>query len=178
MKNVVFTFGRMNPPHAGHQRLVTKMVETAKSLNADHVLYLSQTQNNTTDPLDWNLKRRICESAFRGINISNDTTLKTPYMALESLCRQYNHITLVVGSDRIDQFKTMPAYAEKWGSDFDIVSAGERIAESEGIEGITASKQRYYAVNGMKRKFMEGLPSTLSESIGELMYRKIRFALK
>jgi hypothetical protein len=175
MNSIVFTFGRMNPPTKGHQLLVSKVVETAKTINADHIVYLSQTQNKKTDPLEWNFKRR----AFRGINISKDITIKNPYIALESLAKSYDTIRLVVGSDQAGEFtKRFTPYADKWGIDFDVVSAGQRIVESEGVEGMSASKLRRYAAEGNKKQFFLGLPDSLNEGIRQLVYSNVRKGMK
>ena len=37
----VFTFGRMNPPTVGHQKLVDKVTAVARQANADAYVYLS-----------------------------------------------------------------------------------------------------------------------------------------
>lgn len=176
---MVFTFGRMNPPTKGHELLVSKVVETAKSISGDHVVYLSQTHKSPTDPLDWNFKRRVCENAFRGVNISQDTTIRNPYIALESLAKEYDNVVMVVGSDQADEFtKRFTQYADKWGIQFNVISAGQRIVESEGVAGMSATKLRQYAAENNKEKFLLGLPTSLSESIKELVYSKVRKGMK
>lgn len=179
MNSVVFTFGRMNPPTKGHERLITKVVETAKSIGGDHVVYLSQTHKAPTDPLDWFFKRRVCESAFRGINISSDITIRNPYIALESLAKEYDNIVMVVGSDQAEEFtKRFTPYADAWGTKFEVISAGQRIVESEGVEGMSATKLRQYAAEGNKEKFLLGLPESLKEGIKNLVYTNVRKGLK
>lgn len=44
-ENVVLSFGRMNPPTIGHQKLMRKIVEVAKRNNAIPMLFLSHTQD-------------------------------------------------------------------------------------------------------------------------------------
>lgn len=179
MKSVVFTFGRFNPPTTGHFKLVSKVVETAKQKNADHMVYLSQTHKAPTDPLEWFFKRRVCESAFRGVNISSDTTIRNPYIALESLAKEYDNVVMVVGSDQAEEFtKRFTRYADDWGITFQVVSAGERLVESDGVEGISATKLRQYAAEGDKEKFYLGLPEALSENIKKLVYTNVRKGLK
>jgi nicotinic acid mononucleotide adenylyltransferase len=179
MKSIVYAFGRMNPPTSGHQRLVSKVVETAKAIGGDHIVYLSQTQKAPTDPLNWGFKRRVCESAFRGVNISQNTAIKNPYIALESLSKEYDNIVMVAGSDQAEEFtKRFTPYADKWGINFSVVSAGQRIVESEGVEGMSASKLRQYAAENKKEKFFLGLPESLSESIKKLIYTNVRKGLK
>jgi hypothetical protein len=179
MSNIVFTFGRMNPPTKGHERLVTKVVETARSLTADHIVFISQTINPKTDPLDWNFKLRVCESAFRGVNISKDSTIRSPYLAVERLSETYNNVTMVVGSDQVNEFrKGFANLAERLGIEFFVISAGNRIDESDGIEGISASKMRQYARANNKEAFFNGLPGALNENIKELVYKNTQKGLK
>lgn len=174
MNTIVFAFARMSPPTTGHQRLITTLVETAKIYQADHVVYISQTHDTKTNPLDWNFKRRVCESAFRGVNISNDKSIKNPYLALEHLSENYNKIILVAGSDRLESYNSFAEYANDWNIEFEMISAGDRIVESNGVEGMSASKMRQYALEKNKEKFFEGLPTTLNKNVKELVYQNTR----
>lgn len=179
MKTVVFTFGRMNPPTIGHSRVITKIVETAKSLNADHIVFLSQTHNAPNNPLSWDFKRRVCEAAFKGVNISKDTSITNPFIALESLAQKYEKVVMVVGSDQLTEFKNNFApYAKKWDTIFEVKSAGKRLDEAEGVEGISATKMRQYALENNYAKFKEGLPSTLNEGICKLVFSNTRKGIK
>src|ERR1700679_9997 len=140
-KTIVFTFGRFSPPTIGHQKLVQCVVQEAKMHRADHVVYISQTQDSKNNPLTWDFKRRVCESAFKGVNISRDIDIRSPFVALNSFIGLYENVILVVGQDQIEEFRErMTSYAEAKGFDFSIVSAGNRIDEAEGIEGISATK--------------------------------------
>lgn len=179
MSTVVFTFGRMNPPTRGHELLVSKVVETARHFSADHVVYLSQTQRPTTDPLDWNLKRRICETAFRGVNISKDITIRNPFIAFERLKDVYSDVKMVVGSDQKEEFyERFSPYAEHWDVGFEVISAGQRIVESEDVAGISATKMRQYAKENNKEAFYNGLPSTLTERMKRMVFASTRQGIR
>lgn len=169
----------MNPPTIGHKKLVSKVVETAKQIGGDHIVYLSHTQKAPTDPLDWKFKRRVCEAAFPGVNISHDTKIRTPFQALESFKESYDKIILVVGGDRVNEFtERMAPYPKQWGLDFEIVCAGERIDESDGVEGISASKMRQFALENKRNEFYKGLPGRLNSGIKKLVFENTRKALK
>ena len=180
MKNsIVFTFGRINPPTIGHEKLIKKVVETARKLDADHVVYLSFSQNNKTDPLDWSFKRRVCESAFRGVNISDNSDIRNPFIALEYLKEHYKKIVMIAGSDQASEYtKRFTGYAQDWGVDFTVISAGERLVESVGVDGMSATKMRQYALENNKKAFFAGLPSALSESVKNLVFTNTKKALK
>ena len=64
MKKVVFTFGRINPPTIGHQKLVSKVESVAKTARADSRVYLSHTQTNKKDPLPYSEKLKLARKAF------------------------------------------------------------------------------------------------------------------
>lgn len=169
----------MNPPTIGHARVVDKVLETSRNLMADHMIFLSQSYNNKTDPLDWKFKRRVCEAAFPGVNISKDTEIKNPFYALKSFEGLYERAILVVGSDQLREFKErMGPYAKEYGIKFSVVSAGKRIDESNEVEGMSSTKMRYYAKNNMKEEFYTGLPETLNESIKELVFKNTKKGLK
>lgn len=179
MRSMIFAFARMNPPTTGHELLVSKVIETAKSINGDHIIYLSQTWRAPTDPLEWNFKRRVCEAAFRGVNISCDTSIRNPYIALESLAKDYNNLIMVAGSDRIDEYiKRFTPYTKLWEINFSVVSAGQRIIETEDTNGISATKLRQYAMENNREKFYNGLPSTLKENIKRVIFANVRKGLK
>lgn len=179
MKTIVFTFGRFNPPTRGHERLVSTVVETAKKVGGDHIVYLSQTQNGSTDPLDWNFKRRVCETAFKGVNISKDTAIRNPYLALEHLKESYDRVVLVAGSDQVKEYTDrFGDYAKQWGIRYEVVSAGQRIVEAEGVEGISATKLRQFARDNNVEQFLAGLPTLLNEQIKKMVLKNTQKGLK
>ena len=173
---VVFTFGRFNPPTIGHQKLVSKVVEVASSQNADHVVYLSQTQKPGKDPLSWNDKLGLFKKMFPSVNVSTDAAIKNPYIALETLGKKYDNIIMVVGSDRVERFKgDMQKYLAEWGiKNFDVVSAGERDPDADGAEGMSASKARQLATDGNFAAFAQALPSSINNATKKVVYNKIR----
>jgi len=171
-KTIVFTFGRFSPPTIGHQKLMTKVVETAKSRRAHHAVYLSQSYDPVRNPLEWGFKLRDCEAAFKGVNISHDTDIRSPFIALNSFIGVYENAVLVVGQDQVSEFEDrMLEYAGLNGINLEVISAGNRIDEAEGVEGISATKMRQYAAEGKKALFLENLPTTLNANIKNLVYR-------
>lgn len=174
-KRVCFSFSRMQPPTIGHGVLVDSLLGEAEKQGADSLLFLSQTCDKKRNPLSWEQKRGIASECFEGISISEETSVKTPYQALEHLLENYEHVTLVVGSDRVDEFAKMHDYAKEWGAkSFQIISAGERDSLSEGAEGASGTKARDFALDGNYDAFRAILPTCLSEDKAELIYKTIR----
>lgn len=179
MRSVVFTFGRMNPPTVGHEMVVSKVLEAANRLDADHCVYLSFSHDNKSNPLEWNFKHRVCESAFPGVNISDDVSIKTPFAALESLAINYDNIVMVAGGDQSSEYvNRFASYATAWGVSFSVINAGERINESAGVEGISATKMREYASENKKEEFYAALPSKLNAGIRRLVFENTKRGLK
>ena len=79
----------------------------ARNMDAEHVVFLSQTQKKGKDPLDWHDKRALFQKMFPDATVSSDASAKTPFMALEALGKKYNNVVMVVGSDRVAEFEKL-----------------------------------------------------------------------
>lgn len=169
----------MNPPTVGHEKLIQKVIQVAKTNNADHVIYLSQTSKPPKDPLEWNYKKKLANAMFPGVNISDDASIRTPFQALEELGKRYNNVIMVVGDDRVEAFtKQMARYTEGWGiENFQVVSAGARDPDADGVEGMSASKARQFAAEGDFDNFALTMPNTLSDNIKKDVFQKLRTTL-
>lgn len=179
MKKIVFTFGRMNPPTIGHEKLADKIKEVAKRENADSRIYLSHTQNNKKDPLPYSDKIRFAKKAF---GIAHKSNAKQIFQILPELEKDgYTEIIMVVGSDRAVEFKnTLNKYNGK-EYNFDkirIVSAGQRDPDAEGVEGMSGTKLRGLAMSGDEKTFKSGLASKLSDADKTKIYNMLRKNLK
>lgn len=177
---VVFTFGRLNPPTIGHQVLVDQVVKVARKLNADHYIFLSQTHKPPKDPLPFETKAAIFKAAFPKANLwtGGEKDVKTPYDALSYLSENYDRVVLVVGSDRVDNFRGMEKYALEFGAkSFEVVSAGERDPDAEGAVGMSASKARALVMAGDYNGFAKSLPPSVNDSLKKKTYQTLRSAL-
>ncbi len=102
---------------------------------------------------------------------------------LGELNGKYDSIILVAGGDRIEDFdRLLNAYngvPTKTGEilyqfDFiDVVSAGERDPEAEGIEGMSASKLRAFAQANEFDNFAQGIP-TDDKELAHKLFTDIR----
>ncbi|NDG32971.1 hypothetical protein EB118_23250, partial [bacterium] len=59
----------------------------------------------------------------------------------------------------------------------EVVSSGERDPDSEGTEGMSASKMRKHAKEGNFNEFKKGIPSHVSDSHAKEMYGDVRKGL-
>ena len=159
----VFAFGRFNPPTIGHQKLIDKVVSMTQQVNGKGFLFLSQKQNNKTDPLTFKEKQDYLKMFYPDIEVG-DAGVKTIIQALQKIQSQgRTRIVMVAGSDRVNEFqKLLNQYngkPDKQGNqlykfDFiDVVSAGERDPDQEGAAGASASKARELANKGQEHEF-------------------------
>ena len=162
--HVAWCFGRANPPTRGHQKLIEKLAQSAGP-GGDYYIFLSQSQDNKKNPLDWETKvgfvKRIMPKYAS--HIVEDTSLKTPLLAADWLYNQgYRSMTFVCGSDRVESMSAMlegwnsPTIREKYHRDpveLQVVSAGERDPDAEGVEGISGTKAREDVQNGDQEAF-------------------------
>jgi hypothetical protein len=115
-------------------------------------------------------------------SIINDKGVKT---ALDVLVKLYadgfTQVSMVVGSDRVNEFD---ALANKYnGVDarhgfynfeggVNIISAGERDPDSEGVSGMSASKMRAAAEGNDFELFKKGLPTSFKD--GQKLFNAVR----
>lgn len=177
MKTLVFSWGRLNPPTIGHKKLVDKVLSVAKAKKADHVVLLTRTQKAPKDPLSPEDKLMFAEKMFPSANVNIATReLSTIFAWLKHWNGQYDKLVLICGSDRVPEFeKLLQSYN---GKDYtykaiEIISAGERDPDSEGVTGMSASKLRGYAQAGDYKNFRKGLPSTFRESDAKELYEAV-----
>jgi hypothetical protein len=181
-KEVVFTFGRFNPPTVGHEKLIAKVASVAKGNN--YRVYASQSSDPKKNPLDYATKIKVMRKMFpkHGRNIILDKNVKNALEVLVQLYDQgFTKVTMVVGSDRVNEFTalTNKYNGQKLRHGFynfedgvNVVSAGERDPDAEGVEGMSASKMRAAAADNDFTSFSKGLPTSFKG--GKDLFNSIR----
>ena len=178
-KTVVVGWGRMNPITVGHEKLVNKIKAVAKQKKATPKVFLSHSQDKKKNPLEYKDKVQFAKMAF-GRNLIVDSKANTIIKVMEELEKEYDNLVLVVGQDRVEEFKKL---LNKYNGDvynfdsIEIVSAGDRDPDAEGVEGMSASKMRALAVSGKAEEFIKGLPKKL-QSRGRHVYDMVRAGMK
>ena len=173
--NVVFTFGRFNPPTTGHEKLIQKVKSVAGS--QPFRVYPSFSQNQKKDPLPHALKIAYMRKMFSRFakNIVADKNSRTAIdIAVKLYDEGFKNLTMVVGSDRVKEFqRLLTTYNGVGGKrhgyykfdSINVVSAGERDPDAEGVEGMAAS-------DGDFESFQQGLPSGFKDA--KKLYLDIR----
>lgn len=178
-KTVVFTFGRMNPPTIGHEKLANKVKAVAKKYGGEPRIYMSHSQDAKSNPLDYNLKTKVAQQAFGIVKKSKAKQIIQISKELEK--EGVKHMVVVVGSDRYTEFKTLlnKYNGKEYKFDkIDIESAGQRDPDAEGVEGMSGTKLRALAKDGDMKTFMKGLASKMSNANKKKVYDTLRSVMK
>tara|TARA_B100000214_G_scaffold354344_1_gene311161 strand:- start:66 stop:1049 length:984 start_codon:yes stop_codon:yes gene_type:complete len=182
-KTVYFTFGRMNPPTIGHEKLMTKLSE--KSGKNPYRVYLSHSQDAKKNPLSFNEKVKYSRKMFpkHARQIMSDMKVKTVFDAATKLYNEgFKKVAMVVGSDRINEFNALlNKYNGKKGrhgfynfENINVISAGERDPDADGAKGMSASKMRQAVMEKDFTSFSQGLPRSVSNSEAKKLYNSVR----
>ena len=176
MKKATITFGRMNPPTVGHEKLVNKVIAVARTKRSEPRVYLSHTQNPKKDPLKYSQKIKNARAAFG--NVVKQSNIKNIVGIMQSLEKEgIEEVTMVVGSDRVSNFRT---FLNKYnGKDYNfkkitVVSAGTRDPDDAGVAGMSGTKMRQLAATGKEKEFADGAPSGLSVAQKKTLYKDVR----
>ncbi len=187
-KHGVLAFGRMNPPTAGHVKVAEKVMDIAKRNKANHKIVVSHTQDAKKNPLSADQKvkhavRMFPEGAHVVAGTKEHPTIL--HQASEMSKAGIKHLHVVAGSDRQKEFQTMldkyngveGAHGKYDFKSITVHSSGERDPDSEGVEGMSASKMRSLASAGNKKEFHSGLPEKMDKKHKDELYNDVRTAM-
>ena len=176
-------FGRFNPPTIGHEKLINTIAQTAGK-GGQYRIYPSRSQDAKKNPLDPSDKVGYMRQMFpdHANSIIDDENTRTIFDVLKAAHgKGYSSVNIVVGSDRVKEFENL---ANKYNGqlyDFkkiNIVSAGERDADAEGVEGMSASKLRKAALEGDYDTFRSGISKNLNDKTAQQLYNTLRKNMK
>ena len=178
---IVITFGRFNPPHVGHEKLINRVADEAHSTGADYMIYPSHSNDPKKNPLDFGTKLNAMQHMFpsHASNIANDPQNgRNIFDVLKNLHAQgYDNVKVVVGDDRVKEFTNMTSKYNGKTYNFgklDVVSAGERDPDSDDVEGMSASKMRKAAMENDYDAFKKGLPKDMAAKEAKAIYMQLR----
>ena len=182
-KTAYFTFGRMNPPTIGHEKLLDQLSKQAGK--NDYFVFVSQTQDKKKNPLDYNSKVKNIRKMFprHARRVMINKKVRTAFDAMQFLFdKGYKNVVMVVGSDRVTEFQTLlnkynGKKAQHGFYNFNSIvvsSAGERDPDAEGATGMSASKMRAAASENDFQSFSQGLPTKLGNKESKKLFQDVR----
>jgi len=176
-------FGRFNPPHLGHLQLMDTAALSAEAEGSDYMIVPSRSQDPKKNPLDPDTKVSIMRSMFpqHSERISNDTSTRTIFDVLKKAHNDgYANVRIVGGADRVKEFNKLAndyngnLYAF---DNIEVVSAGDRDPDSDGVEGLSASRMRLAAAEGDFKTFRLGMPPEMRPKDARAVFDTVRAAM-
>lgn len=184
IKHAVFTFGRMNPPTVGHEKLINATIaHKADSPTTDHFVFISHSHDSHKNPLSVEDRIKPITKAAKGAKVFSSSSEMPSIIEIAKHLNNnlhYNRITMVAGDDRVDHYKKLLNRYNGSEYHFDhihVVSAGKRDPNAKGVEGMSGTKMRQAAIAGKKDLFKSGIMSTASDRDKEAIYKKVRGAM-
>jgi len=180
----VMTFGRMNPPTTGHLKLIHKVKEVADKNNAGHTVVVSHSQDSKKNPLSGESKVKHLKRYSPGTNFKSSSKEHPSifHHAAELHKQGVTHLHVVVGSDRVKEFKdSLHKYNGVKGKHghynfkkITVHSAGHRDPDAEGSEGMSGTKMRHHASSGNYKEFKKGVPEHVADNHAKELYHDTR----
>ena len=184
-KHMVFAFGRMNPPTAGHSKLVDAVHDVARGHGADHKVIVSHSQDSKKNPLHSDHKVDYLKHVHPGVNFEASSKQSPHFLAhLKNMHSQgYTHVTMVAGSDRVHEFQRLVDKYNGPGKEYhfkkiNVVSAGHRDPDADGVTGISGTKMRAHAANNDFDSFKRGLHHRASQTHAKKLFKAVRHGMQ
>jgi len=176
-------FGRFNPPHLGHLQLMDTAAASAEQEGSDYMIVPSRSQDPKKNPLDADTKVSLMRTMFpqHSERIMNDANTRTIFDVLKKAHNDgYTNVRIVGGADRVKEFNKLATNYNGNLYQFDnieVVSAGDRDPDSEGVEGLSASRMRLAAAEGDFKTFRAGMPPEMRPKDARAVFDTVRQAM-
>ena len=179
----VFCIGRFNPPTIGHLKMIEAAAsQQSKYSGAPFYVFPTHSQDPAKNPLPHSLKIAYMKKMFKKYAKNIQVSKARNLFEMATMLHDKGHraVVLVAGSDRVDEFQNMldkyngvEGRHGYYGFDsIEVISAGERDPDAEGVEGMSASKMRAAAATGDYDDFEKGLPNNFKD--GKKLFRDVR----
>jgi len=180
---LTIAFGRFNPPHIGHQQLMDTAKAEADKEHGDYIIVPSRSNDPKKNPLDADTKVAFMRGMFskHAGRIQNDVNTRTIFDVLKKAHSDgYENIRIVGGADRVGEFNKLANNYNGTLYQFnkiDVVSAGERDPDAEGVEGLSASRLRLAASENDYRTFKMAMPDGMTPKEIKDLYNTLRMSM-
>lgn len=190
-KSIVVTYGRFNPPTAGHHLLAQEVMRQAEEMGADHMIYGSMSADPKKNPLTPEQKAKHMGRVLGTPRVHVGEGARNPFEMLHQLSQQgYDTVHMVLGSDRADEgiFNKMKQYVESGelpgvgklgikrltGS----TAGAARSDDAKGLAGVSGTKQRAFVSAGDFAGFRKGLPGHVSEEHARELFDDVKTGMQ
>jgi hypothetical protein len=164
---ITFVFGRFNPPTTGHEKLFDTLQKVS---GGTYRIYGSKSQDPKKNPLTFKQKVKFLRKMFpkHARKVMADSDVRHVMdIAVKLYDQGYTKVSMVAGSDRVPEFKALLNKYNgvkarhgfyEFKDEIEVISAGERDPDVEGVTGMSASKMRAAAEEGSLQTFAKGVP--------------------
>ena len=180
---LTIAFGRFNPPHAGHQQLMDTAAAAAEAEESDYVIVPSRSNDPKKNPLDADTKVAFMRGMFpqHSSRIQNDQNTRTIFDVLKRAHNDgYTNVRIVGGADRVKEFDKLANNYNGSLYQFDnveVVSAGDRDPDADGVEGMSASRLRLAASENDFKTFMSAMPEGFPRREAKQLFDTTRMSM-
>ena len=188
MKRAWFVFGRFNPPTIGHKKMLDQLKKLAGQ--EDYYIWPTRTHGKPDNPLSHDTKVGWMDLMFpeHSPHIESHSDIKKIEFVLQWLMMEgYTDVVLVCGSDRTTAMEFAVKFNRKETGDgqayyaFDTIkidSTGlNRDPDSDGAEGMSASKMRAAAKKVDTVNFLKGVEGLLTTGDALTLMEDVREGL-
>tara|TARA_B100000035_G_scaffold190900_1_gene162993 strand:- start:1612 stop:2886 length:1275 start_codon:yes stop_codon:yes gene_type:complete len=180
---LTIAFGRFNPPHAGHLQLMNTASLAAEQDGGDYVIVPSRSEDPKKNPLNADEKVEFMRQMFpqHSPRIQNDSNTRTIFDVLKKAHLDgYTNVRIVGGSDRVKEFDKLANNYNGTLYQFDnieVISAGDRDPDSDGVEGMSASRLRLAAAENDFRTFKSAMPDGMRPRDARELFNTVRVSM-
>ena len=180
---LTIAFGRFNPPHIGHQQLMDTAKAAADQEHGDYIIVPSRSNDPKKNPLDADTKVAFMRGMFQqhAGRIQNDVNTRTIFDVLKKAHADgYENVRIVGGADRVGEFSKL---ANNYNgtlyqfNNVEVISAGDRDPDAEGVEGLSASRLRLAAAENDYKTFRSAMPDTMRPREVKDLYNTLRMSM-
>ena len=177
---LTIAFGRFNPPHAGHQQLMDTAAAAAEAEESDYMIVPSRSNDPKKNPLDADTKVAFMRGMFpqHSSRIQNDQNTRTIFDVLKKAHNDgYTNVRIVGGADRVKEFDKLANNYNGSLYQFDnveVVSAGDRDPDADGVEGMSASRLRLAASENDFKTFRSAMPEGMPRRDAQQLFDTVR----
>lgn len=176
-KVIYFTFGDMNPPTIGHEKLLDRLQESARGNT--YRVYLSQSLNENTDPLCYEDKVKYARKIFprHARQVMLDKDVKNVHDALvKSYNEGFKKVVMVVGEERVREFDVLTSkFNGKEGRHGFYCFESIEIRSVENPDGKAMTKAIKESVKSNDfLSFQQKVPSRVTTELARSLFNDVR----
>jgi cytidyltransferase-like protein len=145
--DVVFTYGRFNPPHLGHKMMIEEIIKKAQNMNKKPVVVVSHSVGNMKNPLPVANKLRILRRWFPNVTFMSSAKTRSIAKIAENFGPKS---VMIIGENRKNAFKFLPF---------------NRVSLKRPNAAPSSTKARFAAISGNKELFKEITGYNLTDNI-------------